>query len=573
MRCRPASLAVLSALLAAIGCRSVPEAASSDRRDATDWRTTTVADLLDAYERADWTSWEHRIAGDASCRWNRTMMTGEELLAAVADAHAVFADISLEDRVIDTTSGPDGRAVTWVAADWSARARSTGVDLEIPCQMRIVWDGPRIVVFDEVFDETPIESALDADGNTIESRLAATAATRASVVERAFESMDLPAAACAMVTRDGRVEFVSLGTIDPDDPRPVDPDSLFDIASMTKLVTTVAALQLVDRGLLGLDDPLEAILPELGDLDIIDGDGGRRSATRPITLRKLLTHTAGFGYFFNSPQIAAELELDPITGWPMPDELQEGEFDWGFGIQPRRVFEAGETWQYGRNVGVAGKLVERLSGQDLDAYFHEHIFEPLGMDRSGYNPEGPLLSERVRIHVRDPETGLPTPAGRFRDDRLETFYGGGNLYSTPRDYARFLRCLLDGGRLDGVRILDASLVAEMTRNQLPEGIRVAMPPMPGAPADRRSFVDEFDDGFGLGHAIETTAAGSRPDGLRPDGVGYWSGIHNTYYTLDPERGLAILFFSQVQPFDDAAAYELYRIWEDEIYRVVLPRDE
>jgi methyl acetate hydrolase len=409
----------------------------------------------------------------------------------------------------------------------------------------------------------------DADRRAAtETRLAATADTRAAVVETAFEGMDLPAAVCVLVTPDGRTEFVPMGLTDPDAPRPVDPDSIFDIASMTKVITTVAALQLVEQGRVTLDEPLEPILPELRGIEIIAADGSRSAATRPITLRDLLRHTAGFGYAFNSPQIAAELEFDPATGWPVHEVAAEGEFDWGFEVRPRRVFESGTAWRYGRNIGIAGKLVERLSGRDLDTYFRENIFEPLGMDRSGFNPSPALLEDRVRMHVRDPGNGEPTPASPFRADHLESFYGGGYLYSTPRDYARFLQCLLAGGELDGARILAPATIDEMMTDQLPDGIRVVMEPVPGGPATRRSFNNEFDDGFGLGWAIETGEA----DGLRPAGVGYWSGAHNTYFTIDVERGVAILFFSQMQPFDDVAAYELYRTWEDEVYRAVLADD-
>ena len=410
--------------------------------------------------------------------------------------------------------------------------------------------------------ERPVSSSVDAS-------LAGTAEARSASLRRSFEASRVPTAVAVVATRDGRTEFVEMGTLDPDDPRPVTADSIFDIASMTKAITTVAALQMVEAGRIGLDDPLEPVLPELREIEIIAEDGSRSVATRAITLRDLLRHTAGFGYAFNSPQIAAELEFDPETGWPVHEVAAEGEFDWGFEVRPRRVFESGTDWLYGRNIGIAGKLVERLSGRDLDTYFEENIFEPLGMDRSGFNPSAALLEDRVRMHVRDPADGEPNPASPFRADRLESFYGGGYLYSTPRDYARFLRCLLAGGELDGVRILEPATIEEMMTDQLPEGIRVVMDPPPGDPVPRRSFTNDFDDGFGLGWAIETGAA----DGLRPRGVGYWSGAHNTYFTIDPDRGVAIIFFSQMQPFDDVEAYELYRSWEDGVYRAILPTSD
>ncbi|MCP4836175.1 MAG: beta-lactamase family protein [Phycisphaera sp.] len=413
---------------------------------------------------------------------------------------------------------------------------------------------------------TPETPARDTgSGRTsLDATLEASAPERSRVMSEGFESMNLPAAVMGWVTRDGRTGFESFGKIDPDDPRPVGPDSLFDIASMTKAITTVAALQMVERGLVGLDEPLEPLMPELKDIEILEEDGTRRPAVRPLTLRDLLRHTSGFAYSFTSPQIVAELEFDPETGWPIDEIMEEGEYDWGFGIRPRRVFESGEGWIYGRGVGMAGKLVERLSGQDLDTYLRANVFDPLGMDRSGFNPESTLLADRVRMHVRDPSSGAPIPAAPFRADRLESFYGGGYLYSTPRDYTTFLGCLLGGGVRNGVRILEQSLVDEMMIDQLPEGIRVLGVPASAIDPNRRSFMNQDGDGFGFGGAIETDGS----DGLRPDGVSYWSGAHNTYYTIDPERGIAIVFFSQMQPFDDVDSYPLYRLWEDEIYRAL-----
>lgn len=405
-------------------------------------------------------------------------------------------------------------------------------------------------------------ACVDGREATPTASLEATADARTLEMQSRFEASDVPAAVVAVVDRDGYLQFESHGLLDGDPDRPVGPDSVFDIASMTKAITSTAALQLVERGLVGLDEPLERILPELHEIGITREDGSVVAPTRPLTLRDLLRHTAGFGYFFNSPAIMARLEIDPTNGWPRPEEVAEGTYDWGFGVQPRRVFEAGERWHYGRNLGIVGRLVERLSGEDLDTYFRRHIFAPLGMDRTGYNLPPDVLEDRVPVGMRIPGTSTFVPLQLPRADPMERFYGGGEMLSTPRDYARFLRCLLDGGQLDGVRILGAGYTAMLMEDQLPAGLAISLDPMPGRPAADRSFTGEFDDGYSFAFAIE---AGDS-DGLRPTGVGYWSGIHNTYYTVDPTRGVAVMFFSQIQPFDDAEAYELYRSWEDLIYR-------
>jgi methyl acetate hydrolase len=380
-----------------------------------------------------------------------------------------------------------------------------------------------------------------------------------------FGASNLANTVVGFVTRGGAQEFVAMGSLSVEDATPVNPDTLYDIASMTKAITATAALQLVEQGKLSLDEPLEEVLPELRQIQILEEDGSRRAPRRSLTLRDLLRHTSGFAYFFNTPRVAAELEFDPVTNFPKPETLEDGVYDWGFDVQPRRVFDAGERWCYGRGVGVAGRVIERVSGLDLDTYFKRHIFTPLGMTRSGYNLPPALMRDRAALHARDPATGKLAVMPETRPAPMERFYGGGSLLSTPRDYATFLRCLLNGGALDGVRVLGAEMVALMTSDQLPAGVRVDMDPLPGAQdGDRRSFVSEYDDGYSLAWAIEVGAE----DGRRPEGVGYWSGIFNTYYTLDPVRGVAIMSFSQLMPFDDAEAYELYRRYEDAIYGVM-----
>ena len=145
---------------------------------------------------------------------------------------------------------------------------------------------------------------------------------------------------------------------------------------------------------------------------------------------------------------------------------------------------------------------------------------------------------------------------------MERFYGGGDLISTPRDYATFLRCLMNGGALGGAQILGSKWVDLFFLDQLPTELSVQLEPIQeGA---ERTFTDEFDDKHSLAWALEVGAE----DGLRPEGVGYWSGIFNTYYTIDNDRGVAVFAFSQLLPFDDPEVYEIYRTYEDEVYRAL-----
>ena len=383
-----------------------------------------------------------------------------------------------------------------------------------------------------------------------------------ALIEETFIQSGLPLAVLGASTPDGTEQFESFSTDGQ-----VGPDSVFEIASMTKAVTATAVMQLVEAGRIDLDAPVARYLPEIKQVGILNEDLSIRPGTRPITMRQLLSHTAGFGYFFNSPRIARAVGWDPEgMSWPEPERIPEGEYDWGWGQQPRRLFEAGDRWHYGRNIGVAGTVVERVSGMDLDRYCRKHIFTPLGMDRTGYNLPEHIMEDQVPLFARNPATGDLIPMPSMRTGPRERFYGGGGLLSTPHDYLRFLTCLARGGTLDGVRILtESSVDTFFFTNQLPEGRTIEHwedDPMHRRPDQpQRSFFDDRDT-FSLAWAIE-----ANPDepGNRPQGVGYWSGLFNTYYTIDRTRGVVVVAFMQLIPFNDAMAYELYRVHEDRVY--------
>ena len=383
-----------------------------------------------------------------------------------------------------------------------------------------------------------------------------------ALIEETFIQSGLPLAVLGASTPDGTEQFESFSTDGQ-----VGPDSVFEIASMTKAVTATAVMQLVEAGRIDLDAPVARYLPEIKQVGILNEDLSIRPGTRPITMRQLLTHTAGFGYFFNSPRIARAIDWDPRgTQWPEPELIPEGEYDWGFGgLQPRRLFEAGEQWQYGTNPSIAGRVVERVSGMDLERYFQKHIFKPLGMNRTGYNLPDHLQADRVQMMMRDPATGDLMQLPRTRPATMERFNGGAGLLSTPRDYLRFLTCLARGGAIDGVRILSESSVDTFFTNQLPDGVGIQYwddDPMHRSPDHpQRTFFDERDQ-FSFAWGIE---ANPKESGNRPQGAGYWSGMFNTYYTVDRTRGVVVVAFMQLLPFNDAMAYELYRVHEDRVY--------
>ncbi len=376
-------------------------------------------------------------------------------------------------------------------------------------------------------------------------------------VDKAFNKTSLPFSVLGVSIDENSPVFYSYGQADP--------DAIFEIASMTKAITSTAVMQLVEQEKIDLDTPIENYLPEINQIEILNKDLTTQPRSNPITMRHLLTHTSGFAYSFNSMRIMEDLGIS-LGDWPQPEIVAEGVYDWGFnGPQPRQIFEAGERWHYGRNLGIAGRVIERVSGLDLDTYFKEHIFIPLGMNRSGYNLPEDIISSLLPMSMRDPITGDFTLMPSIRPVPMNSFYGGGDLLSTPKDYTRFLQCLVNGGEIDGVRILSNNSVELFFSNQLPEDMTLKHPltefiDRPANSPQRTVFDDK--DTHSLAWTIE---ANPNERGNRPQGVGAWSGIFNTYYTVDNDRGVVVVAFMQLFPFNDGEAYELYREFEDLVY--------
>ena len=376
-------------------------------------------------------------------------------------------------------------------------------------------------------------------------------------VDKAFNKTNLPFAVLGVSLDKNDPVFYSYGDSNP--------DAIFEIASMTKAITSTAVMQLVEEGKIDLDLSIEEYLPEINQIKILNKDLSSSERDIPITMRHLLTHTSGFVYFFNSLRVMEDLGMSP-GDWPQPEALSPDEYDWGFNApQPRQIFEAGDRWHYGRSLGIAGRVIERVSGLDLDTYFKENIFEPLEMDRSGYNLSQSVRNDLMPMSMRDVSSGALSALPSMRPIPMKRFYGGGDLLSTPNDYTRFLQCLVNGGELDGVRILSKNSVESFFRNQLPEGMTLKHPLVEAfnRPNDspQRTVFDEKDK-----HSYAwTIEANPNERGKRPQGVGAWSGIYNTYYTVDKERRIVVVAFMQLLPFNDGEAYELYREFEDLVY--------
>ena len=336
--------------------------------------------------------------------------------------------------------------------------------------------------------------------------------------------------------------------------RPMTADAIFRIASMTKAVTSVAAMQLFEQGRFGLDDPAETYLPELANLMVFESfDSATRQytvrpAAKKVTIRQLFTHTSGLGYGFTSPIVR---DFKPREG----EKYAAGPL----------LFEPGTQWIYGTSVDWLGRLVERLSGKSLEEYFRERIFTPLGMPDTFYNVPEAKQARRVTVHRRQdgradaPLTELPNLPQR----PSTTFNGGGGLLSTASDYIRFERMILNLGSLDGARILAADTVALMRTNQIGDvGVRALKTAQPDLSMDF-SFIDAEKDKWGLGFLITANHVA----GKRSAGSLSWGGINNTYFWIDPARGIAGVVMMQFLPFADTKALAIYDTFERGVYAI------
>jgi methyl acetate hydrolase len=333
-------------------------------------------------------------------------------------------------------------------------------------------------------------------------------------------------------------------------------DTVMWMASMTKAVTSIAALQLVEQGEVSLDEPLEQKVPELKDIKVLEGfdaDGKPRlrEPRRKITLRHLLTHTAGFTYDIWNADMGCYHEA---TGTPAVGECKLRTL-----LTPL-VFDPGERWEYGINIDWVGQTVERLSGVHIEQYFKDHIFGPLQMHDTGFLLGASQRERKAVMHVRREDGSLKVIEHQVTQEP-EFFMGGGGLYSTGPDYLRFLRMLLNDGELDGVRILRAETVAECNRNQIGELlVRPLKTAIPSSSNDAE-FLPGMPKKWGLAYMINAEEA---PVG-RAAGSLAWAGLANTYYWIETRRRVAGVLLTQILPFADQRVLDLFEQFERGIY--------
>ena len=374
-------------------------------------------------------------------------------------------------------------------------------------------------------------------------------------LKSAVERKDVPGVVALVTDRKGVIYQGVFGVADVSTGRPLKPDSLFRIASMTKPITSLALMQLVEQGKIGLDDPAEKYLPELKDPKVITsfdaktGDYQLRPAARVPLVRHFLTHTSGLAYPFTS---AIWRDFKPHAGESYP-----------FGGP--MLYDPGEHWHYSTSIDVVGRLVEVVSGQKLEDYFHDHIFVPLKMNDTSYNvPEskGPRLVAQQQRAGDKMDGDVVLQNQKAQALTIAQPVGGGGLASTADDYGRFMRMFLNGGELDGVRVIKAETIKLMSENQIGAvsvpALKTALP----RSADF-SFIDDGHDKWSYGFLV---TARQMP-GMRSPGSLSWGGINNTFFWIDPARGIAGTIMMQYLPFADDKALALYRAFERGTYEL------
>jgi methyl acetate hydrolase len=381
-------------------------------------------------------------------------------------------------------------------------------------------------------------------------------AAMGGLLDQAVNTGAMPGVVAMVGDREGTLYEGAFGRLSVEGDEPACADTMFWIASMTKAIVSVAALQLIERGRLELEQPVVDILPAFGELPILDGFDGDvprlRVATRPVTLRHLLTHTSGCGYWFDNPDV---LRYHRVTG--VPDPLS-GSAEM---LRVPRLFEAGKRWEYGTSVDWLGLVIEQVGGADLNTHCRTHICEPLGMLDTTFDPSDAQRDRLMAIH--DARAGRPLSLSSIAlPEEQDMWSGGGGLYSTAGDYLRFMRALLRGGELDGERILrpetvqlaftdslqGAPLPADGTHSAVPE-LTNDVPALP------------FKQGFGLGFSLMLEDI----PGMRRAGTGNWAGLCNSYFWIDHTSGIAATLMTQVLPFFDDGVVQTLLGFEAAVY--------
>jgi len=374
-----------------------------------------------------------------------------------------------------------------------------------------------------------------------------------AVLQDAVASGAVPQAVAVAADRNGTIYEGAAGPRAVGQDEPVSADSVFRIASMTKMIVTVSALQQVEMGNLDLDAPVEKYCPQFADVKVLDGFDGEtprlRAPASKATVRQLATHTSGLAYWFWDSDI---VRWEAATGTPNVLSGKNEIFTAPMTTDP------GTRFEYGISIDWLGKVVEATSGESLKDYIDTHVTHPLGMWNTTFLMTEDQRARSVPVHVNDDGNWVATDVDWNQEP--DFWAGGGGLYSTPHDYLRFQRMLLNGGTLEDRKILDQASVDAAFTNQIgdldfPAAIKTA------DPASSCDFNAGPGHKWGLGLMLNT----QQQPGMRAPGSGTWAGIFNSHFWVDRGTGVTGAIYSQFLPFVTPEALQMYADFEKALY--------
>jgi CubicO group peptidase (beta-lactamase class C family) len=392
-----------------------------------------------------------------------------------------------------------------------------------------------------------IAASMQLDAQTLSAE---GAAELDSYLTEAIGKTRIPGMVALVVNKDGIIYEKSFGLMDSANNKPMTNDAIFRLASMTKPVTSTLIMMLVEEGKVDLDAPASTYLPALANREVFtsfnleDGTYAAEPAKNAMTVRHLLTHTSGLGYTFTSAELVklmTGVQGARATSFPL-------------------LFEPGTEWRYGESTRVLGEIVEAVTGQELLAYMKERLLDPLQMNDTTYDVPADKNSRVVTVHRNDDGTGLaevPNPEGAI----TSAHQGDGGLSGTARDYAQFIRLVLNDGSIDGKQLMKPETVALMSESGTGT-VRVGL---------MNSTNKLLSEDFPLGAGVDTYALGfqrteAQLPNMRSIGSLAWAGIFNTEFWIDPEKEIGGVLLMQYLPFYDTDAIDVLQGFEQRIYR-------
>ena len=379
-----------------------------------------------------------------------------------------------------------------------------------------------------------------------------------TILNDAVQRGDVPGVAAIATGVNGTSYEGGFGKAILGHPADMTPDTVVWIASMTKAITGAVAMQQVERGALHLDAPARDVIPYLGEVQVLEdfdaaGKPRLRKPVRDITLRHLLTHTAGFGYDIWNPEILQFREAMnvPTIGTGLDKALTTP-----------LLFDPGTRWQYGIGIDWAGKMVEAVTGRKLGQVMHDELFAPLGMDSTAFRITSAMRERLARVHHRKADGSLVADLTREIPQDPEFEAGGGGLYSTARDYLKFVRMVLDGGKsAHGDVVMKPQTVDAMAANAMGDSTVALLKTVAPAISNDAEFFPGIAKQWGLSFMINNAEA---PTG-RSAGSLCWAGLPNTYYWIDRKKRLGGVYMTQILPFADVKSLPLFYAFESAVY--------